>query len=940
MTAGDQDRSLRGRLERIALAPPALASEELTQRAHTFWIVAWSTLLVNSAFLVLLIAWLSNGRGERLAVLAGVWLGTVLLLELNRRGWTRLAGWCLILGLIAAVTERASALGSIDAPLPSLYVIIVMTAGVVLGVRGGAVAALACVGGATALVAAEETGLLAGTALQIPQRALLLYLGTFMVLTLLLQQLIAASLRHGLERAQTELAERKRAELRLHLALDAGGIGLWEQDPTTRAFFADTRALNLFGLGDRDGHVPLEVFAARVRPEDLPDVADQLEKLRTGTARELHAEFRAVRPDGTERFVSSAAAALLDEAGHVARVVGVNLDVTDRERMLHDLRERVKELGLLHSVARLQHRHDPSDRDLLQQVVNLLPGAWQHPECCEARIAFGRAEVTTAGWRETPWTQSVEFSTSTATGTIAVAYTERRPAAAEGPFLAEERALLESLADMLVRQLELRQHQRGLEELVATRTVELRAAKDAAESANRAKSSFLANMSHEIRTPMNAILGYAQLLQVGGGLDEGQRKKLDVIRASGDHLLGLINDVLEMSRIESGRATLAPQPFDLHALLDQVHAMFTPQTAARRLLLDFDREPALVRGVEADPGKVRQVLINLIGNAVKFTERGGIGVRAASREAAPGRCLVTIDVEDTGPGIAPDQVTRIFDPFVQAESGARKGGTGLGLSISRTFARMMGGDLTVRSAPGRGSTFTFTFTAAPVAPERLPVRGAAAAPQRLDPAESRRKVLVVDDVASNRELLREELTRAGFETQPAGSGEEAIARHDAWRPDLVLMDLHMPGIGGLEAIRRLRAAGAPTPVVVTTASGDETAEQAALAAGARAFMRKPLPEGELFRTIAGVLGVTFTAVAPAPRPLDVAARPEPLLDVIPPALVDQLREAARGARAARLVELADRVAEHSEGAGNTIRALANDFRYRDLLHALEKESRQ
>jgi len=942
MIAGDREPPPRAWLERITLAPPLFSSEELTQRAHTFWLVACGALLVTSALLLPLILEIPERRSQRVITLAVIWLGIGLLLKVNGRGWTRLAGWGLVLGLVAVVAERAWATGGLAAPLPSFYVLFVMMAGVLLGPRGGLVVALVCVGCAFALIDPDRGSTPSPLGPALPPRALLLSLGAVLGMTLLLQRLIVASLRHGLQRAEAELAERQRAQLRLRLALDAGRIALWEQDAGTRAFQADARWHELFGFARTNGVGGLspEQWTARVHPEDRARLQGALDDIRGGAAREIHVDFRAVRPDGTERFVSSAAAAHLDEGGRVARVVGVSLDLTDREQMVRDLRERVKELRLLHEVARLQHERHASDRELLQQVVRLVPQAWQHPECCEARIAYGDLEVTTPGWRESPWTQSARFSTDAGGGRVDVVYTEPRAPAAEGPFLAEERALLDSLADMLQRQLELRQYQRGLEGLVATRTVELRAAKDAAESANRAKSAFLANMSHEIRTPMNAILGYAQLLQVGGGLDDGQRKKLDVIRASGDHLLGLINDVLEMSRIESGRATLAAQPFDLHALLDQVHAMFTPQTAARRLLLDLERAPTLARAVEADPSKVRQVLINLLGNAVKFTERGGICVRAASRDAAPGRCLVTVDVEDTGPGIAPDQLAQIFDPFVQAESGARKGGTGLGLSISRTFARMMGGDLTVQSAPGRGSAFTFTFTAAPVAAERLPAHDAPAAPRRLDPAETRRKVLVVDDVPSNRELLREELTRAGFETRAAGSGEEAIAQHDAWGPDLVLMDLHMPGIGGLEAIRRLRAAGTPTPLVVTTASGDETAEQAALAAGARAFMRKPLPEGELFRTIGGVLGVKFTALAPSPPRVGATARPEPLLDAIPPALVDQLREAARGARAARLVELADRVAEHSAAAADTIRALAHDFRYRDLLHALEKESRQ
>ena len=329
---------------------------------------------------------------------------------------------------------------------------------------------------------------------------------------------------------------------------------------------------------------------------------------------------------------------------------------------------------------------------------------------------------------------------------------------------------------------ELRKHQEHLEALVASRTTELRAAKEAAESASRAKSAFLANMSHEIRTPMNAILGYAQLLERDQDLRDDQKQKIDIIHSSGNHLLTLINDILEMSKIEAGRATHAVEPFDLHALLHDVQWMFRELTENKGLELTFEQDPHLPRALLGDAGKVRQVLINLLSNAVKFTNAGRVAVRASSRVAAGDQHVVAIAVEDTGPGIEPGNLTRIFDAFDQADSTVRIGGTGLGLTISRNFARLMHGDLVVESTPGKGSVFTFSFEAAGAAIDAVPARVAHPIPTGLAPNQPDWKVLIVDDVPTNRDLLDELLSRVGFSTRTAASAEEAIVVHDEWRP--------------------------------------------------------------------------------------------------------------------------------------------------------------
>lgn len=387
----------------------------------------------------------------------------------------------------------------------------------------------------------------------------------------------------------------------------------------------------------------------------------------------------------------------------------------------HQLRERVKELRLLHAAATLLQQSHATALDLFNELVPLIPAAWQYPEVCAARITFGDAVAATPNWRATEWCQAKTFTTEEGTGTIEVVYLEPRPPADDGPFLTEERAVLDSLAEMLVAYVQLRRQRQGLEELVTTRTRELSIARDEADRASRAKSTFLANMSHEIRTPLNAVLGHAQLLSREPSLSDAQRRSVSAISSSGTHLLTVINEVLEMSKIEAGRTQLAPQPMDLYATLADVEHMFTALSRAKNIDLQFERDAALPRALRADAPKIRQVLINLLGNAVKFTERGSVRLHASARTLTDQTAGITLDVTDTGPGIAEHDQPRIFAAFEQSTSGLQAGGTGLGLTISQSFARLMQGDVTLRSHPGAGSTFSFTFVADLISPEGLPV---------------------------------------------------------------------------------------------------------------------------------------------------------------------------------------------------------------------------
>ena len=408
---------------------------------------------------------------------------------------------------------------------------------------------------------------------------------------------------------------------------------------------------------------------------------------------------------------------------------------------------------------------------------------------------------------------------------------------------------------------ELRAHRERLEELVATRTRELRESRDESERASQAKGRFLAHMSHEIRSPLHVMLLNAVILESDPSLGAEQLKMIATIQRSGKHLATLLNDVLEMSKVEAGRLALVEDRFDVAVTLDEVGQMFAAQAASSGIELRIEPAPELPGSLLGDAGKVKQILINLVSNAAKFTRQGSIRVTATWSAIGDAAALVEIVVADTGIGIAEQDVARLFQPFEQLDGGVRAGGTGLGLAISRVYARLMGGDLSVESAPGAGSRFKFTFIAKRGGPERAPELSAP--PNPFASAGARQwKVLIVDDVDVIRDAVARLLARNAFETRMAADGTEALAIHADWRPDVVLMDLRMPGMNGLEVIRRLRSVGSTTAIGALTAGAFGDDEREARRAGADFFMRKPFNEREILDGLARVLAERGAA---APR---------------------------------------------------------------------------
>ena len=383
-------------------------------------------------------------------------------------------------------------------------------------------------------------------------------------------------------------------------------------------------------------------------------------------------------------------------------------------------------------------------------------------------------------------------------------------------------------------------------------------AKEEAESATRMKSAFLANMSHEIRTPMNAILGFTELLLRDDSLSVQQRHYLTTVSRSGEHLLELLNDVLETSKIEAGQMRINSAPFDIRLMLDYLDSMFRQKIEDKSLVFSVDADRLEYGHFVADQQKLRQIVINLLGNALKFTQAGRIDLRVWTEPCSggePTECYLFFEVADTGMGIAAADQESIFQVFSQTREGAQIGGTGLGLSISRSLARMMGGDIVVESEPGKGSCFRVHICARAVVAAKLrPMKKRVVG---LVESGARRRILIVDDEILNREFLQSFLLQIGFDVAEATDGDTALGLIASWQPDLVLMDVMMPGMDGNATTRKIREQWPELKVVGVSANVFEEAERKAYESGMNLYVRKPYKEIELLHAIGEMLSVTF-----------------------------------------------------------------------------------
>ena len=653
-----------------------------------------------------------------------------------------------------------------------------------------------------------------------------------------------AELASANETLRAEIERRTRSERNFRGLIDAAPDAILVIDNDGRIVKVNDETERMFGY-------PRDALLGRSVDLIVPDRFTQAHHGERGNDRQspfpgaIAGELTARRADGSEVAVEIRTSPL--ETGGELATVAIVRDVTERrraqreqQRLVHDLGERVKELIALHAAGRLLNE-PASPADQLPRIVELLPPAWQYPEIASARICADAVDARTPGFALTSWVQRAEFPIGgTRTGVIEVAYHEPRPAAVEGPFLTEERNLLESLAAMLRAYFE-RLH--GEEQRIELARAEL--ARQRAQEDNAAKDQFLATLSHELRSPLNVMLGWIQMLRSEMNV-ESMTRGLNVLERSVRLQSKLIDDLLDVSRITAGKLRIDKRLVDLAAIASNAVDAARPAARGRNIALNALITPSL--WMEADPHRLQQVIANLLTNALKFTpEHGSVEVRL---DRVGDRAQVV--VRDSGIGIRPDLLPRIFDRFQQGDSSTTgtHGGLGLGLAIVKHLVEQHEGQITAASeGPGYGSTFTVEFPL-------LDPEAAAHDPSTPDDANGPQlaglRVLVVDDEPDARATLRALLERFGAEPTVVATAGEAFTAVCESPPDVLLSDIVMPGEDGYALLRRIRTTIDATrlPAAALSARADGESRGHAADAGFQEYLTKPVDAALLAQTLA------------------------------------------------------------------------------------------
>jgi len=488
-------------------------------------------------------------------------------------------------------------------------------------------------------------------------------------------------------------------------------------------------------------------------------------------------------------------------------------------------------------------------------------------------------------------------------------------------------------------EIKLQDYQLHLEELVQARTTELLKAKNAAEAANIAKSTFIATMSHELRTPLNAVLGFSELMSQDEAATEIQKNSLNIINRSGAHLLSMINDVLDISKIEAGHFELDSDDFDLFNLLHDIANMVSVHTEAKGLDFDLQIAPNSVRAIHADSGKLRQVLINLLGNAIKFTQYGNVILRIQTQPLPVHATIrLSIEVIDSGIGISEAEQAQLFKPFVQlVQENADIKGTGLGLAISKSLTELMGGCISVSSQIGVGSTFKIELPVSLANADVLAVEQEFAV-KCIAPNQPLWRLLIVDDNADNRLLLATILSNVGFQVREAENGQQAINAFEQWQPHLIWMDMRMPIMDGYQATANIRqlAGGDKVKIIALTASVFKEQHQHIINSGCNAVLHKPFQMSEIFAMLKKQLGIKFVyRETSAPEALVIEHITVEMLSKLPLALRQQLHQAALNLDTEETAFIIAQIRNIDPDIADALQELASAYQFEQLIEATD-----